>query len=332
MRRALWRWAVGRSLALMAAGVLCVAGPALAQGAGAVPGFPVTVSNCGDALRIAAPPQRMVVHDLNMVEMAMALGLQSSMVGVTGITGWYKTDAAFLRSLGTIPELAPKYPTLETLLAARPDLFFAGWYYGMQPGGEVTPATLAPHGIQTLILTESCAHTLGEKPRATMDLLYGDLLRLSAVFGRRAEAERLIAQWRARVRAATHSPLPQPPRVFVYDSGEDKPFTAGRAAMPTALIEAAGGRNVLGDVAMSWGTSAWETVAASDPQVIVLLDYQNGQGPEHLQKILQTHPAMRLTEAVRQRRFVTLRYAELTPGPANIDAIEKLARALRQSP
>ncbi|WCM90366.1 ABC transporter substrate-binding protein [Acidovorax sp. NCPPB 3576] len=332
MRRALWRWAVGRSLALMAAGVLCVAGPALAQGAGAVPGFPVTVSNCGDTLRIAAPPQRMVVHDLNMVEMAMALGLQSSMVGVTGITGWYKTDAAFLRSLGTIPELAPKYPTLETLLAARPDLFFAGWYYGMQPGGEVTPATLAPHGIQTLILTESCAHTLGEKPRATMALLYGDLLRLGTVFGRRAEAERLIAQWRARVRAATHSPLPQPPRVFVYDSGEDKPFTAGRAAMPTALIEAAGGRNVLGDVAMSWGTSAWETVAASDPQVIVLLDYQNGQGPEHLQKILQAHPAMRLTEAVRQRRFVTLRYAELTPGPANIDAIEKLARALRQSP
>ncbi|GKT20691.1 ABC transporter substrate-binding protein [Acidovorax sp. SUPP3334] len=316
-------------------------GSALAQGAAApgapasssaAPGFPVTVPNCGDTLRIAAPPQRMVVHDLNMVEMAMALGLQPSMVGVTGITGWYKTDAAFLRGLGNVPELAPKYPTLETLVAAKPDLFFAGWYYGMQPGGDVTPATLARHGIQTLVLTESCAHALGDKPRATMDLLYGDLLRLGTVFGRRPEAERLVAQWRERVRAAAVPALPAPPRVFVYDSGEDKPFTAGRAAMPTALIEAAGGRNVLGDVSMSWGTSAWETVAASNPQFIVLLDYQNGQGPEHLQQILQAHPAMRLTDAVRHRRFITLRYAELTPGPANIGAVEKLARALRQSP
>ncbi|RLJ38562.1 ABC transporter substrate-binding protein [Acidovorax sp. 106] len=332
MRRVLRRCAIACYGALAVACLLGGAGTALAQGTGVVPGFPVTVPNCGGTLRIAAPPKRMVVHDLNMVEMAMALGLQSSMVGVTGITGWYKADAAFLRSLGNIAELAPKYPTLETLLAAKPDLFFAGWYYGMQPGGEVTPTTLAPHGIQTLILTESCAHVLGEKPHATMDLLYGDMLRLGTVFGRRAQAERLIAQWHERVRAATRSALPQPPRVFVYDSGEDKPFTAGRAAMPTALIEAAGGRNVLGEVAMGWGTSAWETVAASNPQVIVLLDYQNGQGPEHLQTLLQAHPAMRLTEAVRQRRFVTLRYAELTPGPANIDAIEKLARALRQAP
>ena len=36
-------------------------------------------------------------------------------------------------------------------------------------------------------------------------------------------------------------------RVFVYDSGEDSPFTAGRYAMPTALIEAAGGYNIMDD-------------------------------------------------------------------------------------
>ena len=32
-----------------------------------------------------------------------------------------------------------------------------------------------------------------------------------------------------------------------------------------------------------------------------------------------------------QRRFIALRYAELTPGPANIGAIEKLAAALREA-
>ncbi len=295
----------------------------------AEPGFPVTVSSCGQPVRFDAPPRRMVVHDLNMTEMALALGLQSRMAGVTGITGWYKAAPEFFTALGKVPELAAKYPTLENLLSARPDLFVAGWYYGMQPGGEVTPATLARHGVPTLVLTESCIHARADKPEATLELLYGDVLRLGTVFGRQGLAERLVAGWRERVRVAAQPVLARPPRVFVYDSGEDKPFTAGRAAMPQALIAAAGGVNAMGDLPMGWGSTSWEAVAERDPQFIVLLDYQNGQGPDHLRRVLEQHPVMRLTQAVRERRYIVLRYAELTPGPANIDAIEKMARALR---
>lgn len=297
--------------------------------------FPVTVDNCGTPLRIDAPPQRAVIHDLNMTEMALALGLQAQIAGVTGITGWYKTDASFKAALGAIPELAPKYPTLENLLAARPDLFFAGWYYGMKPGGDVTPATLARHGIPTLVLTESCVHANQPRPRATMDLLYDDMLRLGTVFGQRPRAESLVAQWRKRLQALVPSPAgggvqsAAPLRVFVYDSGEDKPFTAGAAAMPTALIEAAGGRNIMDDMPFSWAHSSWEAVAARDPQFLILLDYQDGQGPSRLMATLRAHPAMRHTAAVKHQRFIALRYAELTPGPANIEAVQKLSRALR---
>jgi iron complex transport system substrate-binding protein len=294
--------------------------------------FPVTVDNCGTPLRINAPPKRAVIHDLNMTEMALALGLQAQMAGVTGITGWYKTDANFKAALGAIPELAPKYPSLENLLAARADLLFAGWYYGMKPGGEVSPATLARHGIATLVLTESCVHTSQARPRATIDLLYNDMLRLGTVFGQRPRAEALVAQWRKRLQAVWPpgvAPTAPPMRVFVYDSGEDKPFTAGAAAMPTALIEAAGGRNVMDDLPVSWAHSSWESVAARNPQFLILLDYQDGQGPSRLMATLQAHPAMRHTDAVKNQRFIALRYAELTPGPANIEAVEKLARALR---
>jgi iron complex transport system substrate-binding protein len=99
--------------------------------------------------------------------------------------------------------------------------------------------------------------------------------------------------------------------------------------MPTALIEAAGGRNVMDDLPISWAHSSWEAVAARNPQFLVLLDYQDGQGPSRLMATLQAHPAMRHTDAVKHQRFITLRYAELTPGPANIEAVEKLSRALR---
>jgi iron complex transport system substrate-binding protein len=293
--------------------------------------FPVTVDNCGEPLRIAAAPSRAVFHDINMAGMALALGLQDRIVGVTGITGWYKADDAFRAALGSIPELAPRYPTLEALVAARPDLFVAGWYYGMKPGSDVTPATLARHGIPTLVLTESCVHIGRHRPRATMDLLYGDILRLGTVFGREADAERLVEGWRRRI-AALQVPGPGTaprPRVFVYDSGEDRPFTAGAAGMPTALIDAAGGRNVMDDVPSSWTQVSWESVGSRDPQFLIVVDHRNGPGAARVLAGLRANPAMRQTEAVRRGRYIVLRYEELTPGPANIEATEKLARAFR---
>ncbi len=37
---------------------------------------------------------------------------------------------------------------------------------------------------------------------------------------------------------------------------------------------------------------------------------------------------MKETDAVKNKRFVALRYEELTPGPDNVKAIDKIARAL----
>jgi iron complex transport system substrate-binding protein len=294
--------------------------------------FPVTVNSCGDPLTFNAPPKRAVIHDLNMTEMALSLKLNAQMVGVTGITGWYKTGPEFKATLGSIPELAPKNPTLENVLSANPDFFFAGWNYGMKVGGEVTPGSLAKYDIKTLVLSESCIHVNKQRPAASMDLLYTDYLKLGTIFGKEAVAKGHVAEWKSRL-----AKLPQPskgasaPRVFLYDSGEDKPFTAGKYAIPTAMIAAAGGSNIMADMETSWGTTSWETVAARNPQFLVLLDYQDGNGVTKLMQFLQSHPAMKDTDAVKNKRFVGLRYAELTPGPANIEATEKIARAMSAS-
>ena len=300
---------------------LVLSAPALA--------FPVTVENCGRILTFDKAPTHAVVHDLNMSEMAFALDLQPNMAGVTGVTGWYKTTPAFDDAKGDIPELAPKYPTMENLLAADADFFFAGWYYGMKPGGEVTPDTLAAKGIKTYVLTESCAQVDKSRPKASMDLLYNDELALGTIFGKEDEAKSLVDGWKARVKTVSKAVQDEEPvSVFLYDSGEDKPFTAGKFAMPTALIEAAGGTNILGDLDISWGTTSWEDVAVKNPDFLILLDYQDGAGYAKLLDFLKNHPAMKETEAVKNERFLPLRYEEITPGPANIDAVEALAKAL----
>lgn len=287
------------------------------------------VDNCGEPLVFHTQPERLVVHDINMSEMAFALGLQDKIVGVTGITGWYKTSPEFDAARGEIPELAPKYPTVENLVSASPDLFIAGWYYGMKPGGEVTPDTLEPFGIKTMILTESCVHLNKDRPEASMDLLFGDVLRLGQVMNVSDKAERLVADWKEQLSTieAKTADL-QKPRVFLLDGPADAPFTAGKFAIPDAMISAAGGASVTHDLDTSWGRTSWEAVAATNPEFLVLLDYQNGNGAADTFKFLQKHPVMAHTDAVKNERWVGLRYEELTPGPANIAAINKMAKAM----
>lgn len=289
----------------------------------------ITVDNCGDPLVFDQTPERLVIHDVNMAEMAFALGLQDKIVGLTGITGWYKTSPNFDEERGDIPELAPKYPTVENLVAVSPDLFFAGWYYGMKPGGEVTPDTLAPFGIKTMVLTESCIHLHKDRPIASMDLLFDDVIRLGQVMGVIAKAEELVAGWKDQLTSIKAKTADQSrPHVFLLDGPADAPFTAGKFAIPDAMITAAGGNNVTHDMDTSWGRTSWEDIAAANPEFLILLDYQTGNGAIDTFKFLQDHPVMSGTDAVKNERWIGLRYEELTPGPANIKAIEKMAAAM----
>ncbi|WP_245223510.1 MULTISPECIES: ABC transporter substrate-binding protein [unclassified Ruegeria] len=297
--------------------------------AGGVAAEAVTVDNCGEPLVFDSAPERLVVHDMNMADMAFALGLQDEIVGLTGISGWYKTSPDFDAQRGDIPELAPKYPTIENLVAVEPDLFFAGWYYGMKPGGDVTPDTLEPFGIKTMILTESCVHLDEDRPEASMNLLFDDVLRLGKVMQVEDKAEALVAGWKDKLSAiqAKTADL-EKPRVFLLDGPADAPFTAGKFAIPDAMIAAAGGENVTHDLDTSWGRTSWEAVAAANPEFLVLLDYQSGNGAEDTFQFLKDHPVMSQTDAVKNERWIGLRYEELTPGPANIEAIEKMAQAM----
>ena len=203
-------------------------------------------------------------------------------------------------------------------MAASPEMLFAGWYYGMKPGGDVTPDTLAPFGIKTMVLTKSCVHLDKDRPEATMDLLSDDVTRLGKVMGVSETAEELVSGWNDQAK----------PRVFLLYGPADAPFTAGKFAIPDAMIAAAGGTNVTHDMETSWGRSSWEAVAASNPEFLILLDYSNGEGAEGTFKFLQEHPVMQHTDAVKNGRWTALRYEELTPGPANIDAIQKVANAM----
>lgn len=291
-----------------------------------------TVQSCEREVTFDAPPKAAVSNDINLTEMMLVLGLTDQMVGYTGISGWNKLDETMRTGVAELPELSEQYPSKEVLIGAEADFYFAGWNYGMRVGGEVTPETLAPFGIQVYELTESCIHIgqEGQRTAASMDDLYTDLRNLGAIFGVSDRAETLITRYEADLAAflADLPPLATPPRVFVYDSGEDAPFTAGRYAMPNALIEAAGGVNILNDLDKSWATIGWEAVVERNPEIIVIVNYGEVTA-EQKRDFMMTNPAFADLDAVRNDRFVVLEYVEATPGPRNIQAVKTLAAAFR---
>ena len=289
----------------------------------------VSVKSCNRTVTFDAPPQRAISNDVNLTEMMLVLGLADRMVGYTGISGWKTLDEEMRAGVDALPELSAKYPSKEVLVGADADFFFAGWNYGMKVGGEVTPATLEPFGIKVYELTESCTHIM-DKEKASIDDMYNDLLNLGTIFGVEQRAASIVDRYRSELSEFKEgTDATNPPRVFVYDSGEDAPFTAGLYAMPTALIEAAGGTNVMDTFQKSWGTVTWEEVVERNPEIIVIVNYGNVTA-EQKRQYMMSNPAFANMDAIKNDRFVTLEYVEATPGPRNIRAIKKLAKAFRK--
>ncbi|MFY0662798.1 MAG: ABC transporter substrate-binding protein [Shimia sp.] len=288
-----------------------------------------TVDSCNRQVTFDAPPKAAISNDVNLTEMMLVLGLADRMVGYTGISGWKTLDEEMRAGVEELPELSAKYPSKEVLIGADADFFFAGWNYGMKVGGEVTPETLAPFDIKVYELTESCIH-IGEKDAASMDDMYTDIQNLGAIFDVKDKADALVDGYKADLAAFTDglAPLESAPRVFVYDSGEDTPFTAGRYAMPNALIEAAGGTNIMNDLEKSWAKVGWEPVVERNPEVIVIVNYGKVTAEEK-RAFMMNNPAFAEMDAVKNDRFVTLEYVEATPGPRNIAAVKTLAEAFR---
>lgn len=314
-----------KSLQKICAG-LSMAGLLLAM-AGSAAAEPVTVRSCNRDVVFEEVPKRVVSNDVNLTEMMLALKLQDRMVGYTGISGWKTLDEALREGVKELPELSAKYPTKEVLLGVDADFYFAGWNYGMKPGGEVTPETLAPLGIKVYELTESCIHIMA-KAKPTMEDMYVDLLNLGRIFRVEDRAQALVDGYRRQLAGIMEEvgTIARPVRVFVYDSGEEKPFTSGRFGIPTAMIEAAGGVNILDDVEKSWTEVSWEPVIERNPEVVVIVNYGEVTAEQKI-AFMKNNPAFAHVDAVRNDRFVVLEYVEATPGPRNIAAIGRLAKA-----
>ncbi|MEU4803556.1 ABC transporter substrate-binding protein [Actinosynnema sp. NPDC023587] len=299
-------------------------------------GGKVTVRNCGVDVTYDRAPQRVVTNDTGIAELMFALGLGDRMAGyVMGDGQQGDVDSSpWKADFAKVPKLASEI-NKEVVQGASADLVFAGWNYGFSESTGFTPDALKGLGVATYQLTEACLNGVG-KQRGIMpplEALYADLRNLGAIFGVSDRASALIAGYQKQIADAEKLLGGRPrPKVFLYDSGLDQPFTAGKNAAPQDIIGKAGGENIFGDLDDSWTTVGWEAVVDRAPEVILINDYADGDAgsPEQKRAFLESYPALKEVPAVRNGKFFVLPYAALVESPRNPAAIEDFARFLAQ--
>ena len=289
-------------------------------------GFPVSIVSCGETTNYRQAPERAVANDINITEIMLRLGLEERMVGISGVEGSrHQVLPSLEAAYRKVPQVSANYPSMEVLVGADPDFVFAGWNYGFNEGG-ITPAKLKKMGIKSYALSESCIRIMKLKS-VTMEDTYRDIINIGKIFGIEEKSQKLVEELQQKVKSVEWATrLKEKVRVFVYDSGEDMPFTSGGFGIPDTLIRLAGGDHIFKNLDQNWTTVSWEQIVSRNPQVIVIVDY--GRPDAGAKKnFLLNHYALQGVEAIRHKRFVVLPYAAATPGIRNADAIVELAKA-----
>lgn len=294
----------------------------------------VTVANCGKDVTFPQPAKRMYVYDGGIIAMTLAVGAADQIAGTAALEQKGAPLAAVYGKdvVDSLPVATDGQPTLENVLAQKPDLFFAGWNYGYDPETNLTPDGLDQYDIPAYTLSESCRQG-SDGARGTMSpwhALFTDLTNLGKITGHQRHAHATVDDIKTRLDELTSAPQPDDqPTVFLFDSGTKDAQSSGSFGGPEAIIEAAGGRNALADIDDTWTTVSWERVAKAKPDFIAFNDYGDQSLREKI-NVLRNNPATKDLPAVKEERFLNIPYAAWVSSPLNIDAAEQLRNALEK--
>ncbi len=285
------------------------------------PGFtPVTLDNCGTKVTVDHPPERVVAIKSTAIELLLALGLGDKIVGTAF------SDGPLPAAYGEAPPvLSDKVPGREALLAARPDFVYAGWESNLTKQGAGDRAGLAELGVPSYVAPAACKEPAYQPKPLTRDVLEREMRELGAIFGVPDRAEKLINDQRAALAAVTKDSGQR--TVLWYSSGSDSPYVGAGIGTPQLIMDSVGLKNIFADIPDTWSAVSWESVLKADPDVIVLVD-ASWNSAESKKRILASSPAAALG-AVREQRYLTVRFPAGEGGVATAEAITGLADQLK---
>lgn len=281
---------------------------------------PVELDNCGTAVTVDAPPERVVTIKSTSTEMLLALGLEDRVVGTAFADG--PVPAEWADAYDAIPVVSDKVPGQEALLALEPDFVYAGWESNFSADGAGDRAGLAALGVGTYVSPAACKEDGYQPDPLTFDVVEDEIREVASLFGVQDRAEELIAAQRDAL-AEVEQPA-EPTTALWYSSGTDSPYVGAGIGAPQMILDAAGLTNLFADVHDTWTSVGWEQVVAADPDVIVLVDASWNTADSKI-ALLESNPATSQLTAVRERRYVTVPFAATEAGVRNAEAVASIA-------
>ncbi|MGG3838768.1 ABC transporter substrate-binding protein [Paenibacillus thiaminolyticus] len=280
----------------------------------------VELENMGEKLSFPDVPKRAVTLNQHATEVMLALGLEESMVGTA-----YLDDSIlpeYKEKYDKIQVLADKYPSKEVFLSVSPDFAYAGWKSAFGEKALGSRADLAGQGVLTYVQESS------NKAAPTLEDVYQDILNIGRIFRVEDRAEAVVNDMRKKLEdiQAQIGNVSEPLNVFVFDSGEDKAFTAANTYL-TSLIAKVGGKNIFDDIDKGWAEVSWEEVVSRDPDVIVIVDYGDTTA-EQKQELLLNKAPLADVKAIKNKRFIVLPLSAAAEGIRAPIALQTLAAGL----
>ncbi|KMO39415.1 ABC transporter substrate-binding protein [Methylobacterium aquaticum] len=306
--------------------------------------YPLALENCGASVTIKQAPRRVVSIGQTQTEILYALGLANRVVG-TAV--WFGPVAEPYEAVNAgVKRLADNAPSFEAVLGEVPDLVTATFAWHIGPHGAVARREqFSGLGVPVYVSPADCVGKDNSAPGDgvrtrpfTMDLVYRNIRELGQVFDVLPRAETLATELKAREDAAIASMAGRPARdlpVVVWFSSRDvkgDAFVAGAKGVPAYILDKLGVHNVIASDE-EWPLVGWESIAAADPAVIVLVRMDRRLFPADDVAVkldfLRTDPVARRLTAVRENRIVVMDAAATRPGLGTIDGIMALATNLK---
>nr|WSZ98474.1 ABC transporter substrate-binding protein [Streptomyces sp. NBC_00857] len=304
-------------------------------------GYPRTLDNCGQKVRVDAAPSRAVSLNQGTTEIMLSLGLADRMVGTATWTdplmkGLEKPNARVKR-------LADNAPSFEKVLDTEPDFVASSFESTLGKGGVATRPQFEELGVPTYVSPSDCTKDNsgdGDGARTTplsMDDVYGEVRDLAQVFGVEERGEKVVAGLKGRMAKATagiDAAKDGKPTLLYWFANSESPYMGGCCGAPGIITNAVGAKNVFDDNHEEWPQINWETVADRNPSVLVIGDLtrrsETAETAEKKIEFLESNPVTRTMDAVKHKRYVLLSGQAMNPTIRTVEGVEKVAAKLRE--
>ncbi|KGJ72744.1 iron transporter [Cryobacterium roopkundense] len=318
MNRRIVAAAVLAASAVLLGGCAASPAPLAPESASSAPGYPVSLTNCGTAVTVAAEPRRVVTIKSSATELMLALGLGDRIVGSAFLDGPLPAD---LEAAGSALNVISDFlPGQEAVLGLTPDFIYGGWESNFSADGVGERDALEKLGVGSYVSPAACKGDEMPDP-LTFDSVFAEISEAGQIFGATDAAASLVASLQADLADLTPAATSDTakPTALWYSSGTDTPYVGAGIGSPEMIMDAAGLRNIFHEVHDTWTSVGWESIIEANPSVIVLVDATWNTAADKIAN-LESSAATQGLDAVVNKRYIVLPFASTEAGIRNVEA------------